>query len=613
MLESRATRIVRAALHGRSWQNLALLFCVLYGLAIIVNVELAGNPMWFWYATLYHHGVKLYADLHCALQPLFILEMNAWMQVFGVKVLAMEGLSVVHVLLLAVGMQLLLRESAWPDWQKAVVLAGSFVLCTHFNAYLFDDFHVVSDIFYVYALVLLLWLRRAVGARQLWMAAALGVLSGLATTNRVTDGAVLMASAGLCALMLARQRRPAVLGLFVAAALLTVVVVLSLTGDTLRDYAMNSLFRAAGSKGGSASLMADPWLMLGNAAHLLVASRKWVLVWVAGLAAVAALAQRYGGFAQRDARRAQTPWRIGVGALLLLQLAVAAVCVAVRRPITARQLFSGLLLEQLSIVAVVALYVLVPLVAAHWLWARVRERGAAWDAREVLVLPLFCWLAAGSASSGGSPRNFFEMMALLLLLVAVITPLRAETSWIHASLLTLMILLGVPAVVTKIREPYEWQNYRSSAMFANRQWYRHPVYGPMYMERDELEFIVPVCAEITQGNARPELLSLPFPYPNYFCALPPWHGYVQTFFDTSTRASVEELIGELEDHPPQWIVYQRQLKFLALHEELYNHGQRLAQRDLDELIERKIAAGEWQLVENRHYLEGDGWLIVRTR
>ena len=382
MPESRATRTVRAAFEGRTCQNLALLFCVLYGLAIIVNVELAGNPMWFWYATLFHRGVKLYADLHCALQPLFILEMNAWMQVFGVKVLAMEGLSLLHVLLLAVGMQLLLRESAWPDWQKGIVLAGSFVLCTHhFNAYLFDDFHVVSDIFYVYSLVLLLRLPRAAGRRLLGMAATLGVLSGLATTNRVTDGAVLMASAGICLLCLARQRRAAALGIFVGAALLTVVVVLSVTGDTFRDYATNSLFRAAGSKGGSASLLADPWLMFGNAVHLLLASRKWVLLWVVGLGMVAVFAQRR--------------WKSGVGRLVLLQLAITALCIAVRRPLKAGQLLSGLLLEQLSIVAVVVLYLLAPLVAAHWLWRRLRKQGVAWDAREVLVLPLFFWLAAG--------------------------------------------------------------------------------------------------------------------------------------------------------------------------------------------------------------------------
>jgi hypothetical protein len=59
-------------------------------------------------------------------------------------------------------------------------------------------------------------------------------------------------------------------------------------------------------------------------------------------------------------------------------------------------------------------------------------------------------------------------------------------------------------------------------------------------------------------------------------------------------------------------------------ERLYNHGQRLAQRDMDDMIMRKIATGQWQLVDKSNYLvaamvdeknyqEGDGWLIIRTR
>jgi hypothetical protein len=151
-------------------------------------------------------------------------------------------------------------------------------------------------------------------------------------------------------------------------------------------------------------------------------------------------------------------------------------------------------------------------------------------------------------------------------------------------------------------------------MFTNREWYRHPVYGPMYIERDELQFLSSVCSEIQQGTTRtPELLSLPFPQASYFCSIPPWHGYVQTFFDTSARATVLQMIQELETAPPEWIVYQRQMVNLAGHEQLYNRGQRLAQRDLDELIMKKIASGEWQLVDKRNYLTGDGWYIVRTR
>jgi hypothetical protein len=46
---------------------------------------------------------------------------------------------------------------------------------------------------------------------------------------------------------------------------------------------------------------------------------------------------------------------------------------------------------------------------------------------------------------------------------------------------------------------------------------------------------------------------------------------------------------------------------------MYNHGQPLAQRDLDTLIVQKMASGEWQLVDKKDYLVGDGWWIIRTR
>jgi hypothetical protein len=189
-----------------------------------------------------------------------------------------------------------------------------------------------------------------------------------------------------------------------------------------------------------------------------------------------------------------------------------------------------------------------------------------------------------------------------------------------------MALMGLRAMTHKIIEPYTWLLFRSSPMFENRQWYQHPVYGPMYIERDLLRFIEPVCEEIGHRNPRPELLSMPFSNPNYFCDTPPWHGYVQTFFDTSTRSTIEKLMGELQTAPPQWIVYQRQLKVLRESEVTYHKGQPMAHRDLDAMIMQKIATGQWQLVEKSNYLlgnylpknklpyqEGDGWYIIRTR
>jgi hypothetical protein len=126
-----------------------------------------------------------------------------------------------------------------------------------------------------------------------------------------------------------------------------------------------------------------------------------------------------------------------------------------------------------------------------------------------------------------------------------------------------------------------------------------------------------------QGDSKPELLSMPFSYPNYFCNTPPWHGYVQTFFDTSTRSTITHLMSELDTAPPQWIVYQRQLDVMSGQEKVLHHGQPLAHRDLDEMMMQKIATGKWQVVdrsnynfnlaEKKDYQEGDGWLIIRTR
>jgi hypothetical protein len=598
--ENRISRHVRDAFRGRIYQNLAILFCVLFGMAIIVNVELAGNPMWFWYDTLFHGGAKLYADLHLALQPLFVLETNAWMQFAGNKVLAMELLSVIHLLALCLGIQLLVRESTCPDWQKGILVASTFLVCTHFSAYLFNDFHVLTDIFWIYSFVFLLMLAKADAvARQIGLAATLGVLSGLTITLRVNDGAALLVGTGVCILVLARKKKLIVASLYLAVAALTVVLIVRITGDSFSNYISNSILKAAGSKGGTSNLLKDPILLFHNSYGALHGKGKRIPLWTIGIFAAGAIVQRY--------------WKSGVKYLVFFQLGIAAASFAIASSITREQLLSGNLISQLSIFVIFLIYLLAPIIAVRYLMWSLGRVKYEWDAREILVLPLFFWLAAASTSSAGEPYNFFEMSALLFVLVMLIQPFRQQAKWANLSMVPLLVLLGLSAIKTKIQMPYTWQYYVYSPMFENRQWYRHPIYGPMYIERDQLRFIESVCEEIGQSDSRPELLSLPFPYPNYFCAAPPWHGYVQTFFDTSTRPTIVTLIQELQTAPPQWIVYQRQLKILALHERIYNHGQPLAQRDLDELIMQKIATREWQLVDKKNYLEGDGWFVIRTR
>jgi hypothetical protein len=595
-------------IRGRVYQILAIVFCVVFGLAMVVNTQLGGEGVWFWYTNAFRNGAKLYSDLHLAMQPLYILESLAWTKLFGIKCIVTEIPSVLHVLIYAIGIFLVLRESDWPDWQKAVVLASAFVLSVAGHNYRLDDYHVVAECLILYSLVLLLILARTEdGRRQYLLAAGLGILSGLTITSRVTDGAALLAAAGICLLFLARRRKLVLFGLFLCVAAVTVVLMVKLTGDTFSDYLSSTVIKAAGSKGGTGSIFAAPFLIFRNALRLLGTGRKWLLVFLVALVASGALLWRR--------------WKLGSGQIVLAQLGLAAVAFGFAGHTMRSQLLTGLLLAEMVLCAIVVTYLLAPMVAVRL--ARSRTGRRPWDVREVLVLvPLAIW-ASNSAGAAGEPlTQYYAPVAMLLLLAPVLQPFRRQARWVNASFLTLVALVGLSAVTSKALNPYSWNDVRTYPMFVNRVWYDHPVYGPLYIDRDDLKFNQSICDAIAQTGSSGELLSLPYPYPNYFCVIPPWHGYIQTYFDTSKRATIEQLIAELEMAPPQWIVYQRQLHIMSGAERLYNHGQPLAQRDLDKLIMENVAGGKWQLVETREYpavldadeyVPGDGWYVIRTR
>ena len=133
----------------------------------------------------------------------------------------------------------------------------------------------------------------------------------------------------------------------------------------------------------------------------------------------------------------------------------------------------------------------------------------------------------------------------------------------------------------------------------------------MLIEAAQLRLVGPMCARIASSSAPATLLSLPYPYPNYFCAIAPWHGYVQTWYDTSSAQTIGRLVGELETAPPSWIVYQHDLSVMEVHEKRFTGGRRLPQRALDDLIASRVSGGAWTIVE-RVCLDGSDWMLVRT-
>ncbi len=244
---------------GTVYQNLMFVFCVLFGLALVVSVQSAGDGTWFWYASFLRGGRLLYADMHLALQPVFVLETSWWMALVGKGWLVSKVPAVVHLLLYCLGLLLLVRRSDWTDGQKAILLGAAFFVSICFEAYRFDDYHVLADCFELFSMVGLLRLQRAEGERfRPGLVATLGALSGLALTTRLNDGAALVLGVALALLCMLRTKRVFSVVVFGLVAAATVGIVVRLTGDSLHDYAMYSIFKAAGSKGGAGSVLRYP-------------------------------------------------------------------------------------------------------------------------------------------------------------------------------------------------------------------------------------------------------------------------------------------------------------------------------------------------------------------
>lgn len=593
-----------AALSSSRWQIVAILVCVLFGVAIIANVELSGEGVWFWYATLLHQGQKLYAQMHLPLQPWFVLETDFWLRVLGPSAILYQAPALLRVIALCVGVLLLLRESDWPDGAKAVLLASAFFLFIHFNAYRFDDFHIVADALYVYAIVLLLALRRATSRVAEWrMAAALGLLAAIALTNRLTDGGALMVAVAISVLVLADRSRIASGCAYLLTFTLCVLLIVHLTGDTLHDYLANSIFHAASAKGGTGTVLRGPAVALLDSFRRLRHGGKWILLWTAAIACSGVVVERF--------TRRRAAW------IIAAELGVAAAGVLISSPLTRAALADGAYIGPISTMVQPLTYVLCIVIAVRMSLAWLRSE--AWDSREVLaVVPLATLLSAAASQANGTSNSFITL-ALLILLTAALVPFGAVSLSTVLSVTVIAGLMGLSGAIYKVKQPYSWNTYDSGAMFTNRVWYRHPLYGPMYIDRSSLAFHKSLCAVLQNSGGTPELLTLPYPYPNYFCGIPPWHGYVQTWFDTATPATIEQLMRELESAPPEWVLYQRQLPVLRAHETEYNHGQPIAHRALDTLIMSRIASGEWQVVMRSSYLvppadagHGDGWYLLKT-
>ena len=581
---------------GFRWDAAAAGFCFLFALALIANIQPNGDGLWFWYASSVLQGQKLYTDLHLNLQPLFVLLTAGFIKVLGPGWLAFKVFPALQAMVFCLELYLVARFIPLKSWQRGLLLTAVFGLTITNAFYRFDDYHVTTQCLQLGALYLLLLLgQTATAARGLWVAAGLGLLAGLMTASRLNDGAAQFIACALALpFFLAPARRIYALLLFCAATAAGLAGVVLLTGDTIAAWHLESITLASRIKGGTGSILLAPLALPYRLATGAFQARGPLLVVIA-VGLILLFARERKAQASRMSRRDVVAW-----------LFAAPMCAY-----WIRKGAQGRANAELGQVGALLL-----LAAGAWVLFRIARAAlpagpTAWN-RNLLLVLIPAWSLVGAAlTSGSSLPDYGPSVAVFLLILPLALPTLCTVAVQRRALLIVCGLIVVAFLPDKVLVPYQWHHYHADPLFEGRVVYRHPVFGPMVIEKAQLDFMLPMCAAIHASGPAPTLLALPYPYPNYFCDIAPWHGYVQTWYDTSGRSVIDKLDGELNTAPPDWIMYQRGLDTMSMHEGVFNGYKPLPHRELDREIMGKIAANQWTIAR-RVCFEGSDWLLIRS-
>jgi hypothetical protein len=418
----------------------------------------------------------------------------------------------------------------------------------------------------------------------------------MALLTRINDGGMLLLCSATILYLGAggNPRRRLLLASYFLAFAVTVAVILAMTGDSIATYLRQSVFEAATIKGTPWDLLWRPILLLHKAAGTVTGLFNWMtIVIVLGFAL-----SLQSLFNEPPTQAAALGWR----RVLALAVLIATMS-ALYSPIDEGRIIS---IVGGMVVLVVYARVLILLEAASLCPASVASKPNA-VAPYLLLIP-FGYYVAGSMSSGGSHLSLTVPMAMSIPIL--LKSVRMTRKWKFVAL-TVLGLTGISALLLKASNPANWHGFRSPPLLMERTLADHPLHGPMVIEEKLRALGDDTCAAIGPGN--PSLLSLPFPYFNYYCGIAPWKGYVQTFFDTSSRRTIDALIADLESGPPDFVMFQEQELNLRNHEVMYNNGHPIPHRGLHEFIKRKIAEGAWTVLRESKYGNNYTWFLISTK
>ncbi|MEO6359640.1 MAG: hypothetical protein ABIO43_03575 [Sphingomicrobium sp.] len=573
----------------------APLLCLLFGLGLLIFVVGPGDGTWVLYGREMRSGLRIYSDLNLNQQPMFPLISFISLIILPDGILAQK---IAFALLILVHVGLLFKIScrvASGLIERTILTLSAYFVSIHFEAFRYEDYHALAQCLVLASFNLSLrHLDENIGPYR--YATAQGVLFGLTFLTRVNEGIAIAGAVSIVALAKTGWSRKLIqmCGSAALSATIVFVAILTAVGESPATWFQQTLAEAASAKGG-ASLWTYPALALWNACRYLAGAQiqghhvPLLLFCIATHLVV---------FLRRNLPRA-LQWAVVVAAGVSLFQLITSLYRDPAIPLTASALLWC------------TVYFVTSFIRAR-LWPAVVE-GTKLEGSHVLTAYPLLLFAMGSLSTGGYIYGLYFALTLTIYVVALFfreAPSSNTRQRLRVLFYIVMLLTALNAFEYRRRNSFSWLDYRSGPLFQNYVFVEGSGRGPHMLPKEVDGLIRPICKHVGDGKT---LLSLPYSFPNYYCKLPLWHGVVQTFFDTSTRSQIDRIKDGLLQDPPDFILYQRQLAVMQMHERIYNHGRPLPHRKLDQLIMEKVRSGEWKIIQVSTAFSPSQWFLIKTK
>jgi hypothetical protein len=473
---------------------------------------------------------------------------------------------------------------------KFILFNAIFFSGIHFEAFRFDDYHGLANAFVMYSIY---YCYRYLQGDNLLYAICLGALSSLTFLTRINQGLAVILSVGLVILICNKNIVDKFKSFIIV---ITSFLVLSflliwITGEPVLEWFYSTIFNASSAKGGHA-LFYTPWKLIKHCLEYIKENINRPFYWN-NLFILSVFSSLFLANFNKKFLCVKVNFALSLFGLFCLM-----------KIYSAYSSFD-LILDStpyfVIAILIISVYQLIGLVFSY------SNNRKFLSTNLIIFFPFFLFVFSSLSSGGYFFGLYFDFSISLLVLLVIFPNIWGGSKFL---LLSYLIALGVSGFLFRFSNPYSWHAYTTPPLFSSSLIYQNNYLGPHLISKTLYEHISPVCEIVGLHNAT--LLSLPFSFANYYCGIPIWNGYVQTFFDTSTAADINRLISDLNQDPPDFIFYQRQLDNLNGHENIFNSGKPLPHRALDELIMANIESGKWVISYRSSFAPPSDWMLIAT-